>query len=58
MSNEWTPDQLKTLKKLFPGHATQEVAEAVGKSVEATKKKASRLGLQKSAKYRQSLKRS
>ncbi len=51
MSTEWTPNELKTLKRLYPTKTTQEVAEACGRTLEATKRKAARMGLKKSAKY-------
>lgn len=51
MSTTWTKDELKTLKRLFPNHTTQDVAVACGRSLEAVKRKAARLGLKKSAKH-------
>ena len=44
----WTKDDLKLLKKLFPGNATADVASKLGRPTEAVKKKASRMGLRKS----------
>jgi len=51
----WSRDEIKELRKLFPKMATAEVARAIGRPVEATKKKASRMGLTKSPKYLRSL---
>ncbi len=51
----WTKDDLKLLKKLFPGTATADVAAQLGRPTEAVKKKASRMGLRKSKKYMKTL---
>jgi DNA-binding Lrp family transcriptional regulator len=56
--DEWTQQQIKILKSQFPGRPTAEIADLVGRSVEATKRKAARLGLKKSRKYLKSLNRS
>jgi len=46
---------LRELKRLFPNNSNADVAAALGCGVEAAKKKASRLGLKKSQKYRKSV---
>lgn len=52
---QWTKEDLKKLKALFPNQSTASVARLLGRPVEGTKKKASRLGLKKSKKYMKSL---
>lgn len=47
----WSKEQLRDLKKLWPNHPCAEVAKIIGKPTEATKKRASRMGLKKSKKY-------
>ena len=47
----WTKEDIKTLKKEFPSHTTEWVASLLMRPLEAVKKKASRMGLRKSAKY-------
>ena len=54
----WTKDDIKLLKKLFPGNPTAEIAAQLGRPTDAVKKKASRMGLRKSKKYMNSLGRS
>ena len=51
----WTKDELKKLKKLFGNMATREVAVYLNRPFEATKKRASRLGLRKTKRYLKSL---
>jgi len=51
----WSRDEIKELKKLFPGNPTAWVAHMLDRPVEATKKKASRMGLKKTKKYLRSL---
>jgi hypothetical protein len=51
----WTKDDVKDLKKLFPNRPTAEVAAELGRSLEAVKKHASRLGLTKTKKYLRSI---
>lgn len=51
----WERDDLRKLKKLFPKYSTADVAEELGRPTEATKKRASRLGLKKSKKYMRKL---
>lgn len=41
----WTPDQIATLRQLYPAGDVAAVARAVGHSVGATKVQAARLGL-------------
>lgn len=56
MSDKWTKDELKKLRKLFPNMATTLVAlDFPGRSLECIKKKAQRLGLRKSKKHMRSL---
>jgi len=52
---KWTKDEVKLLKKRFPSCPTQEVANELGRSLDCTKKKASRMGLRKSSRYLRSL---
>lgn len=54
----WTKSDLVTLKKLFGNHSTADVAERLGRPLDATKKKASRMGLRKTRRYMKSLGRS
>ena len=54
----WSKDDIKQLRKLFPGKATADVASNLGRPTEAIKKKASRMGLKKSKRYMKSLGRS
>ncbi|HEX43076.1 MAG TPA: hypothetical protein ENN81_13615 [Phycisphaerales bacterium] len=51
----WTKSDLTLLKKLFANHSTAEVAERLGRPLDATKKKASRLGLRKARSYMKKL---
>ena len=51
----WPKGDINTLKRLFPDHATAEIAAKLGRPTEAVKKKASRMGLCKSKKYMKSL---
>ena len=51
----WTKEKLRTLRKLFPHISTFNVACILGAGFEATKKKASRLGLRKSHKRTKAL---
>ena len=51
----WAPSDIKLLKQKFPNTATAEVAAALGRPVDAVKKKASRMGLKKTKKYMKSL---
>jgi hypothetical protein len=51
----WTKADVNTLKRLFATHPTAEIAAKLGRPTEATKKKASRMGLRKSKKYMKSL---
>ncbi len=58
VKGSWTKDDVKQLRKLFPNHATAEVALNLGRPTEAVKKKASRMGLKKNKRYMKSLGRS
>jgi len=51
----WSKADVNTLKRLFPDHATAEVAAKLGRSTETVKKKASRMGLRKSKRHMKSL---
>lgn len=51
----WSKDDIRQLRKLFPSHATADVASNLGRPTEAVKKKASRMGLRKSKRYMKSL---
>lgn len=54
----WAKDEIKLLKKSFPSTATKEIAAKLRRPLDAVKKKASRMGLSKSARYMRSLGRS
>ena len=54
----WSKDDIRQLRKLFPGKATADVASSLGRPTEAVKKKASRMGLRKSRRYMKTLGRS
>ena len=54
----WSKDDIRQLRKLFPSHATADVASNLGRPTEAVKKKASRMGLKKSKRYMKTLGRS
>ena len=51
----WTKDEIKYLRKYFGSQPTVSVALNLGRGIDPTKKKASRLGLRKSVKYLKSL---
>ena len=51
----WSKSDLNQLKKLFPNNSTATIAAKLGRPTDAVKKKASRMGLQKSKKYLKSL---
>ena len=51
----WSAKDTSLLKKLFATTATAKIAAQIKKNVDAVKKKASRLGLKKSAKYLKTL---
>ena len=54
-TGSWTRDDLRQLRRLFSNRPTAAVAAELGRPTEAVKKKASRLGLKKSPKYKRSL---
>jgi len=47
----WSRDEIKLLKKRFPGRSTEVVAAELGRSYESVKKYASRLGMRKTKTY-------
>ncbi|MCK4753436.1 MAG: hypothetical protein KAS75_08310 [Planctomycetes bacterium] len=51
----WIAGDIKMLKSIFGNEPTAEVAKALGRPLEAVKKKASRMGLRKSKRYMRSL---
>jgi len=51
----WAKEDIQKLKKLFGNNSTADVAKELGRGVEATKKKASRMGLRKTKKYMKSI---
>jgi hypothetical protein len=51
----WSKADTNTLTRLFPSHATAEIAAKLGRSTETVKKKASRMGLRKSKGHMKSL---
>ena len=54
----WTKSELALLRRLFPTNPTAKIAAKLGRSLDPVKKKASRMGLQKTKKYLKSLGRS
>jgi len=55
VTGAWTKSDLALLKKLFANNSTAEVARKLGRPLDATKKKASRLGLRKARSYMKKL---
>lgn len=51
----WTRQDVRDLKRLFPGHLTDEVADLLNRPVAAVKKKAERLKLRKTKQYLRTL---
>ena len=51
----WSKDEVKLLKKLFPGRSTQKVADELGRSLKSVQMKTSKMGLKKTKKYLKSL---
>jgi len=51
----WSKAEIKQLRQLYPKMTTREAAETIGRPVEATKKKAYKLGLSKSKRYLKSI---
>ena len=51
----WSKGELEALKKGFGDRLTAEIAEKLGRPLDAVKKKASRMGLYKSKSYLKSL---
>jgi hypothetical protein len=51
----WSTRDVNLLKRLFPTNPTSKIAKMVHRKLDAVKKKASRLGLQKSKKYLKTL---
>ncbi len=49
--NRWNPEQLETLRRLYPDTPLDDIAEATGQTVAAVFKKARLLGLQRSPDY-------
>lgn len=47
MMNKWTQSEIKLLKKLFPNMKNFDIAEKIGRTLEAVKFKARTLGLKK-----------
>lgn len=47
----WTPEQVATLRQLYPDHNTTAIAAQVGKEIQQVYRKATKLGLKKSPKY-------
>jgi len=54
-TGEWSKEDVRDLKKMFPNNSTLEVADELHRPIEGVKKKASRLGLKKSRRYLKSL---
>ena len=51
----WSKDEIKLLKKRFPGLSTAAVAVELGRGLDPVKKKASRMGLRKNRTYMRKL---
>ncbi|MHC4195439.1 MAG: hypothetical protein ACYSQZ_05780, partial [Planctomycetota bacterium] len=51
IKGQWTKKDLSQLKKLFGNNSTAKVAAALGRPLDAVKKKASRMGLKKTKSY-------
>lgn len=51
----WSARDVALLKKLFPTNPTSGIAKKLKRKLDAVKKKASRMGLQKSKKYLKTL---
>ena len=51
----WPKSEVTLLRKLFPNNPTAKVAARLKRSLDTVKKKASRMGLQKTKKYLKSL---
>jgi len=51
----WTNQDVRKLRKLFSNKATADVAKALGRPLDAVKKRASRMGLKKTKKYLRSI---
>jgi hypothetical protein len=49
--NVWSEGELDLLKKLYSSRTAQEIAEQIGKPVQATKKKIAELGIRKKYRY-------
>jgi hypothetical protein len=52
---DWTKDEIKTLKQVFRGNATAEVAKMLQRTPKSVERKAARLGLKKTKKYLRTL---
>ena len=55
VSGPWSADEVKQLKKMFPGNSTADVAAQLGRSAASVQAKASALGLKKTKKYLKSI---
>jgi hypothetical protein len=56
--NEWTKEEIRTLKSLFRNNSNAEVAAVLERSPKAVERKAAKVGLKKTKKYLRSLGRS
>jgi len=54
-TRQWSPDEIKTLKKEYPNKKTEDLAEEMGRSLDSLKAKASSMGMKKSKKYMKSI---
>jgi len=54
-TGDWTKNEIKKLRKLFPNMACSEVAAKLGRPFFAVKRKAYRLGIYKSKRYLKSI---
>lgn len=52
---DWTKDEVKTLKQVFRGNSTAEVAKMLQRTPKSVERKAARLGLKKTKKYLRTL---
>lgn len=51
MTGEFSKEETKTLKKMFPNTSTKELAKKLNRNPKSVQAKASKLGLKKTAKY-------
>lgn len=55
LGEEWTREEVRTLRTLFRGRSNVEVAQVLQRTTKSIERKASRLGLVKTKKYLRTL---